>query len=175
MHVREAANPDADFCRDMIWLALLASPSFVGKVGADKLRELEAAYWQKWTTSPELQRDPVFVAVDDVDGARGDDHAAKAPRLGALVLKPDAKDDAGVVTRWRFGIGVLQRMRGKGVGRALILHAMSVAGARGANELGLLVDPHNDVAIALYKKLGFVHVGQRDGVDEMRVAVRGRR
>jgi ribosomal protein S18 acetylase RimI-like enzyme len=48
---------------------------------------------------------------------------------------------------------------------------MSVAGARGANELGLLVDPKNDVAIALYKKLGFVDVGERDGVTEMRIAL----
>jgi GNAT superfamily N-acetyltransferase len=158
----------------MIWLALLASPSFVSKMGADKLRELEAAYWQKWTTSPPSERDPVFVAVDHDgvgDGRRDDDSAVKATRLGALVLKADAKDDAGVVKRWRFGIGVLPRMRGKGVGHALIVHAMSVAGARGANELGLLVDPKNDVAIALYKKLGFVDVGERDGVTEMRIAL----
>ena len=51
--------------------------------------------------------------------------------------------------------------RGRGVGTALVAAAIEWARARGLHKLTLSVFPHNDAAIALYRKFGFVEEGRR--------------
>ncbi len=66
----------------------------------------------------------------------------------------------------KFGSGdlamaVAQAWRGRGIGSALLAAAIDHARARGLHKLSLDVFPHNEAAIALYLKFGFVQEGKR--------------
>jgi RimJ/RimL family protein N-acetyltransferase len=66
----------------------------------------------------------------------------------------------------RFGFGeigmaVARPWRGQGVGSALLARAIDWARERGLHKLSLGVFPHNDAAIALYRKFGFGEEGRR--------------
>jgi RimJ/RimL family protein N-acetyltransferase len=70
------------------------------------------------------------------------------------------------VERNRFGFGevgmlVAAGWRGRGVGSALIAASIDWARAQGLHKLALSVFPHNEAAIALYEKFGFVEEGRR--------------
>jgi ribosomal protein S18 acetylase RimI-like enzyme len=67
-------------------------------------------------------------------------------------------------TRHGFGeIGMLvaREWRGRGVGSALLAAAIEWAREQGLHKLSLGVFAHNDAAIALYRKHGFVEEGRR--------------
>ena len=59
-----------------------------------------------------------------------------------------------------IGMMVADDWRGRGVGTALVAAAIEWARARGLHKLALSVFPHNHVAIALYRKFGFIEEGQ---------------
>jgi len=59
-----------------------------------------------------------------------------------------------------IGMFVAADWRGRGVGSALVAAAIELARARGLHKLALSVFPHNDAAIALYRKFGFVEEGR---------------
>jgi len=66
----------------------------------------------------------------------------------------------------RFGFGeigmaVAPAWRGRGVGSALLEAAIARARDDGLHKLSLDVFPHNEAAIALYRKCGFVEEGRR--------------
>jgi RimJ/RimL family protein N-acetyltransferase len=66
----------------------------------------------------------------------------------------------------RFGFGeigmaVAREWRGRGVGSALLAAAIDWARELGLHKLSLGVFAHNDAAIALYRKFGFVEEGRR--------------
>jgi RimJ/RimL family protein N-acetyltransferase len=66
----------------------------------------------------------------------------------------------------RFGFGeigmaVVREWRGRGVGSALLAAAADWARERGLHKLSLSVFVHNDAAIGLYRKVGFVEEGRR--------------
>jgi ribosomal protein S18 acetylase RimI-like enzyme len=70
------------------------------------------------------------------------------------------------IDRSRFGFGeigmaVLRDWRGRGAGSALLAEAIAWSRDRGLHKLTLGVFPHNDAAIALYRKFGFVDEGRR--------------
>jgi len=70
------------------------------------------------------------------------------------------------VERGRFGVGelgmtVARAWRGRGVGSALLAAAIEKARADGLHKLSLEVFPHNEAALALYRKFGFVEEGRR--------------
>ena len=70
------------------------------------------------------------------------------------------------VSQTSFGYGEIGMMvasnrRGRGVGSALLTAAIDRARARGLHKLALSVFPHNEAAIALYRKFGFVEEGRR--------------
>ena len=165
MRVREALPADAEFLRAMIKEALKKSPVFLAKLGVDAIDKMEADYWAAWAMSP--NPDPCFVAVGVDDGAP----------LGGITMKADAGTPGApppppgiYVERWRVGLGVVEQSRGRGVGRAMIERALAHARSLAAKEVSLLVDPGNDNAIALYKKAGFIVIGERHGVLEMRAS-----
>ena len=69
-----------------------------------------------------------------------------------------------------IGMMVAADWRGRGIGTALVAAAVEWARARELHKLALSVFPHNDAAIALYRKFGFVaegrlvqHVRRADG------------
>ena len=64
-----------------------------------------------------------------------------------------------------FGFGEIGMMvaadwRGRGVGAALVAAAIEWARARDLHKLTLGVFPHNEAAIALYRKFSFVEEGR---------------
>ena len=59
-----------------------------------------------------------------------------------------------------IGMMVAAGWRGRGAGSALVAAAVEWARARGLHKLALSVFPHNDRAIALYRKFGFVEEGR---------------
>jgi RimJ/RimL family protein N-acetyltransferase len=66
----------------------------------------------------------------------------------------------------RFGFGeigmaVARDWRGRGVGTALLAAAIEWARERGLHKLSLSVFAHNERAIGLYRKVGFVEEGRR--------------
>jgi RimJ/RimL family protein N-acetyltransferase len=60
-----------------------------------------------------------------------------------------------------IGMMVAKDWRGQGVGTALMGAAIAWSRERGLHKLSLDVFPHNEAAIALYRKLGFVEEGRR--------------
>jgi RimJ/RimL family protein N-acetyltransferase len=71
------------------------------------------------------------------------------------------------VEQTSFGYGEIGMMvaadwRGRGVGTALVAAAIDWARTRGLHKLTLSVFPHNDAAIALYRRFGFVEEGRRN-------------
>ena len=79
-------------------------------------------------------------------------------RLRGFVLARLAADEAEILT-----IAVDAAVRGKGVGRALLAENLRQAARAGARAMFLEVDQDNASAVALYKRLGFVKVGERAG------------
>jgi RimJ/RimL family protein N-acetyltransferase len=59
-----------------------------------------------------------------------------------------------------IGMMVAADWRGRGVGTALVATAIARAREHGLHKLALSVFPHNDAAIALYRKFGFVEEGR---------------
>jgi RimJ/RimL family protein N-acetyltransferase len=59
-----------------------------------------------------------------------------------------------------IGMMVATDWRGRGVGSALLAAAIDWARARGLHKLALSVFPHNQAALALYRKFGFVEEGR---------------
>ena len=60
-----------------------------------------------------------------------------------------------------LGMGVARPRRGRGVGSALLIAAIEKARGDGLHKLSLEVFPHNEAAIALYRKFGFLEEGRR--------------
>ena len=63
----------------------------------------------------------------------------------------DRVGDSGVISM----LGVARAARGIGLGRALLRGGIAYAAARGARDVGLLVDGANEEALALYRSEGF--------------------
>lgn len=59
---------------------------------------------------------------------------------------------------WTIGMMVDESHRGLGIGRALMERLFGWANARGIKELSLLVFPHNERALRLYRSSGFAEV-----------------
>jgi RimJ/RimL family protein N-acetyltransferase len=96
-----------------------------------------------------------------------EERAAKWRLDGTLVALVDGEIVGQLhVEQSSFGFGEIGMMvaadwRGRGVGAALVAAAIEWARARGLHKLTLSVFPHNDAALALYRKFGFVEEGRR--------------
>jgi ribosomal protein S18 acetylase RimI-like enzyme len=60
-----------------------------------------------------------------------------------------------------LGMAIIDGYRGRGVGSALLGSALDWATDHGAHKAWLEVWPHNDPAIALYRKFGFAEEGRK--------------
>jgi RimJ/RimL family protein N-acetyltransferase len=116
----------------------------------------------------------VFAAVsDERDGIASEppvdvEARAAATRLeGAFVAVVDGAVIGSLHVLGGFhgygeiGMHVAKEWRGRGVGSALMEAAIDWSRAQGLHKLALSVFPHNEAAIALYRKFGFVEEGRR--------------
>lgn len=100
-------------------------------------RRLEALFSRKGNE--------VYVAA--VDGSK--------EMAGYLWFGVSDRPFSGMEVGWIFDVQVVPSYRGKGVGEALMRHALEVSKMRGFEETGLMVRAGNRVAYSLYEKLGF--------------------
>ncbi|WP_454781847.1 N-acetyltransferase family protein [Legionella sp. WA2022007384] len=68
-----------------------------------------------------------------------------------------------------LGIGVIAPYRGQGIGEALLSTALQMAKSKGLTRIELTVREHNQTAISLYEKYGFV----KEGVHKNAVRIDG--
>jgi GNAT superfamily N-acetyltransferase len=59
---------------------------------------------------------------------------------------------------WTLGMLIDARFRGKGLGHALLEQLFTWARGRSISQLSLLVFPHNERALALYRSTGFAEI-----------------
>lgn len=85
-------------------------------------------------------------------------HKDKEYDPALFFIATDAEGVAGLVQCWTSAfikdLAVAPRMRRRGLGRALMLHAFDAFAARSAQHVDLKVREDNAAAIALYKSLG---------------------
>lgn len=86
--------------------------------------------------------------------ARQTNHSAHP--MGGFVLTRETAGEAEILT-----IAVQARHGGAGLGWRLMQAALREARQRGAESMFLEVDEGNEPALKLYRKLGFVKVGER--------------
>ncbi len=77
---------------------------------------------------------------------------------GGFILARAASDESEILT-----LAVDPTVRRVGLGRSLVVCALTEAAARGARMMFLEVSERNDAARALYEACGFVEVGRRRG------------
>jgi len=136
----------------------------------DAIMEIESATfvsdaWSREAMAAELTNPNAFYLVARVDG-RLDAYAG--------LLAPNHAEQADIQT-----IAVVESIRGKGLGRALMNIMLSEARSRGALDVFLEVRADNPGARHLYESLGFEQISVRkkyyqpDGVDAvvMRLAL----
>ncbi len=82
---------------------------------------------------------------------------------GGIVGRLSISRDGNIVSHHvaELGLMVVSGERRRGIGTALMEEAIKWARASGVTKLELHVFPHNEPAIALYRKLGFREEGQR--------------
>lgn len=91
--------------------------------------------------------DPRFVAIDD------------GPVIGWCHVVASRSDTMGHCGT--LAMGLLAPYRGRGIGGHLLMDTISAASARGITRIELGVFSENQVAIALYKKVGFIEEGTK--------------
>lgn len=94
------------------------------------------------------------------------DHAdVVAVTAGRVVGHLSVAREEGAATRHvaSLGMAVARDWRGRGVGSALLAEAFRWARWAGVEKLALSVYPHNEAALALYRKFGFQQEGRLTG------------
>ena len=80
--------------------------------------------------------------------------------VSAGVIVGEIRVDRSWMGFGEIGMMVSADWRGRGVGTALVAAAVDWGRTHGLHKLALSVFPHNDAAIALYRKFGFVQEGR---------------
>lgn len=106
--------------------------------------------WERWADDPEHDR-IMFVAVTDDGEWLG---------MAGCSLRGD---DAGTLDA--TGMWVAPQARGRNLGERLIEAIVAWGRARGARVMEFAVTETNDVAIELYRRVGFVPTGRRRALD----------
>jgi ribosomal-protein-alanine N-acetyltransferase len=133
-----------------------SSPPVIRPLRADKAEDCArlhaAGFAHPWSAEEvaALIASASTLAAAALDPANG--------RLRGFVLARLAADEAEILT-----IAVDPAARGRGVGRALLAENLRQAANAGARAMFLEVDSDNAAALALYRRLGFVKVGERAG------------
>ena len=130
--------------------------------GADDIRGVIALFEAVAAEGRWIGTEPGF----DKDRYRRSWEMRIASGSDALIVAADAEDIVGAIDLrenergdWSFGMLVGRERRRQGVGTALLDAAIEWARARGIRALTLGVYPHNEAAIRLYERNGFVRTG----------------
>ncbi|HEX6491715.1 MAG TPA: GNAT family N-acetyltransferase [Gaiellaceae bacterium] len=122
-------------------------PAVVGLIG-------EVAAEGRWilTEAPIEEKRLSELITASLEGETGTALVAEAEEaiVGNLGLHAAGPDSV-----W-LGMSVARGWRGRGVGSALLEAALDWACGRGFRQVSLEVFPHNEAAISLYRKFGFV-------------------
>ncbi|WP_282045295.1 ribosomal protein S18-alanine N-acetyltransferase [Roseibium album] len=121
-----------------------------------KIADIHAASFPNKWNSEELARMKAQEGVAILVARRASPYGTRAP-LGFLILRTVA-DEAEVIT-----IAVHPRQRGRGIGKKLMEAGLFRLYGERCSHLFLEVDAANNVALLLYRSLGFKQVGQRKG------------
>jgi diaminopimelate decarboxylase len=127
------------------WKAIVAEGGYVRSEEVETpARVYRSRFRHAWT-----DREAQVVALDD----------------GRVVGHIYIQREAHPVTRHvaTLGIAVSAGHRGQGIGRALMAEGFRWAREAGVEKIMLSVYPHNDAAIALYRRFGFVEEGRLVG------------
>jgi RimJ/RimL family protein N-acetyltransferase len=118
----------------------------------------EDELWLTYSRSPSDERRNVRSVRRDPNAAV---FVAETPTglIGRLSIARDASSVSHHVAE--LGLMVAAGERRRGIGTALMEEAVKWAKGSGVTKLELHVFPHNEPAIALYRKLGFREEGQR--------------
>lgn len=100
-------------------------------------RDVYRKNWSTWIKDP----GDLFLVAHDGDRI-----------VGLLIVHPHVEFGP------TLGMLVDEAYRARGIGRALIERALAWARERGLRALHLLVFPHNEAALALYRAVGFVEI-----------------
>ncbi len=139
--LRPAAPEDARSFLSF-WKAIVGEGGYVRSEEVDTpARVYRARFRRSWT-----DREAQVVALD----------------AGRVVGHVYIQREAHPVTRHvaTLGIAVSADRRGRGIGRALMAEAFRWARSSGVEKIMLSVYPHNDAAIGLYRRFGFVEEGR---------------
>lgn len=134
VHVRPAEERDLDGLLEVFDRVVAEMRWVYAEPGYDR-----NAYRKRWLGYVRAEIPGMF-AIVEVDGTvAGAIDTQRHPEYG-----------------WVLGMFVDASARGCGAGQALIAAAIDWTRARGADRLSLLVFPHNERAVKLYERNGFV-------------------
>lgn len=80
---------------------------------------------------------------------------SKGMMAGYLWWGTSERPFSGTKVGWIYDVQVVPAYRGKGIGEALMKHALQVSREKGLRQTGLMVNEKNRIAWSLYEKLGF--------------------
>lgn len=137
--------------------------------------DLDAIIDQTWEVAAEgrwIGREVPFDRQERQDRLASALCSASSALFVATASMPSAGQDVGDIVGhiWvslapygvaDFGLLVVQGWRGHGVGKLLLDAGLDWARGAGAHKAALEVWPHNEAAIALYRRAGFVEEGRK--------------
>ena len=120
------------------------------------LKPFEQELAEFWLDNHKAQGGRYFCALNEHDEI-----------LGVLVAKVNSLEGFEI-----YGVGVLPKHKGKGIGRELITHAVHLAESTGFKDIYALVFADNSVMLRLLLSLGFIPVRMEyhkrsDGADAL--------
>ncbi len=98
------------------------------------------------------------------------EYALLEPSASRIVLDEDGHPEGGIIVSchttdpadklaWVLDISIVERWRGRGLGKALLYSAMNAAHDLGYGRIGLIVTLSNETAMRVYRSLGFETYG----------------
>jgi ribosomal-protein-alanine N-acetyltransferase len=142
--------------RAMVFRFHRARPSAIRSLRADRAQECAAIHASAFVHPWSAREFAALLSNASTLASAALDPATS--RMRGFVISRLAVDEAEILT-----IAVERPWRGRGVGRDLLREHLSRATLSGARAMFLEVDRANAAAIALYARLGFLEVGQREG------------
>lgn len=146
VHIRTANEADLDHVIDLAVEAVLHSISHSREISGELVQVYRRQDLQALRSVLSQDRTGIFVAEDE-----------KGQFLGHVIVSTAHQDSStGEIQAWVFDLAVVEKARGRGIGRRLMARAEEFALARGVDRLGLGVTLSNRSALEFYRRLGYV-------------------
>jgi phosphinothricin acetyltransferase len=145
---------DADLT-DLPSIVAIYNSAIPGRLATADTHPVTVEQRMSWFREFDPARRPLWVAEDDATGV-----------LGWLSLRSFYGRPAYAATV-EVGVYTAPHARGRGVGMALLRHALDAAGRLGVRTMLAFVFGHNAVSIRLFERAGFVRWGLLPRVAEL--------